>query len=308
MDRITQKLEAIFQKNNFYQKEPMSKHTSFKIGGVADYFGRVTSEAELKSVLELVKQEQLPFFILGNGTNLLVRDGGIRGIVLKMAQTDYTIEKKEKFAWLTAKAGISLAQLAFVAWENGLTGLESMAGIPGTLGGAIHMNAGAYGKEMKDVVVSSKCMDENGTVQELSLSEHQFGYRTSAFQNNGLILLETTIQLEYGQKEEIKQTMEEYQKERRKKQPLEFPNAGSTFKRKGTILTAKLIEEAGLKGYSIGGAEVSTKHAGFIINKGKATAKDVLELVNHIQTVIKEKMQQEIELEMIVIGEEEKGE
>ncbi len=197
-----------------------------------------------------------------------------------------------------------LAKLALVALENNLTGLEGMAGIPGTIGGAIKMNAGAFGQEMKDIVVSSKCMDRNGRTHELDFQEHKFGYRTSAFEENELILLETTIYLKRGKQEEIKQKIEEYKACRMQKQPLEFPNAGSTFKRKGEIVTAKLIEEAGLKGYSIGEAEVSKKHAGFIINKGNATAKDVLALVEYVQKKVKEKFNQEIELEMIVIGEE----
>ncbi len=303
-----EELAETFNPNQVYKKEPMSKHTSFKIGGNADYLIKIKSEEELKNCLQIAMEHKIPYFVLGNGTNLLVREGGIRGIVLKIEQKEYAIEKKENFAYLTAKAGITLANLAWIALENNLTGLEEMSGIPGTLGGAIKMNAGAYGREMKDVVVSSKCMDSRGKIQELNLEEHKFSYRKSAFEKNGLILLETKLKLFYGNQVEIQQKMEEYKEKRRQKQPLEFPNAGSTFKRIGQIPTAKLIEDAGLKGYSIGGAEVSTKHAGFIINKGNATSHDVLKLIEYVQKKVKEKFEQEIELEIIVMGEEKKGE
>ena len=199
---------------------------------------------------------------------------------------------------------MTLANLAWIALENTLTGLEAMSGIPGSVGGDIKMNAGAYGREMKDVVVTSKCIDKEGKIRELNLQEHHFAYRESIFKNNDLIVLETTIKLAYGVKTEIQHKMEEYKQARTQKQPLEFPNAGSTFKRIDNIPTAKLIEEANLKGYSIGDAEVSTKHAGFIINKGNATAKDVIALVEYVQKKVKEKFNQNIELEMIVIGEE----
>ena len=203
---------------------------------------------------------------------------------------------------------MSLAKLAWIALENELTGLEAMSGIPGTMGGAVKMNAGAYGREMKDLVVCSKCIDWKGKVQELNLEEHQFGYRKSAFAKNNLLILETTLRLEYGTKEEIQKKMEECKQARKQKQPLEFPNVGSIFKRKGEVPVAKWIEQAGLKGYSIGGAEVSTKHAGFIVNKGNATSEDILALIEHVQKVIQEKFSQELELEIIVVGEEKKGE
>lgn len=304
MEDIREMLEKKLPKENIYEKEPMSKHTSFKIGGVADYFLKIESEEELRLVLNLAHSNQIPFYIVGNGTNLLVREGGVRGLVLKLEQNKYKIEKQENFAQITVECGMPLAHLALIALENGLTGLECMAGIPGTVGGAIKMNAGAYGKEMKDIVIYSKCMDKNGNIVILNWEEHEFSYRKSAFAKNELILLETDIKLTYGNPEEIKQNMERYKQMRLEKQPLEFPNAGSIFKRKEEMPTAKLIEEAGLKGYSIGGAEVSTKHAGFIVNKGNATAKDVLELIAYIQKIVEEKFNQLIELEIIVIGEE----
>ena len=304
MIEITDKLEKIVDKKNIYINEPMSKHTSFKIGGIADYFIKVHSIDELKDILEFSKKENIPFYIIGNGTNLLVRDGGIRGIVIKLEFNDYSIEKKDDFVCITVGSGMTLARLAYIAFENELSGIEQISGIPGTIGGAIRMNAGAYGREMKDIVVNSKCMNENGDIIQLDLLSHEFSYRKSAFSKNNLIILETTIKLEYGLKDKIKEKMDECKNSRIKNQPLEFPNAGSTFKRNENIPTAKLIDDCGLKGFSVGGAEVSTKHSGFIINKGNATSKDVLELVNYIKTKVKEKYNQDIELEIIVLGEE----
>lgn len=179
-----------------------------------------------------------------------------------------------------------------------------MAGIPGSVGGAIRMNAGAYGKEMKDIVVFSKCMDQNGKIEEINLQGHEFEYRKSSFENNGLIILETTMKLKYGKRDKIQKKMEECKDLRVKNQPLEFPNAGSIFKRNPDIPTAKLIDDAGLKGYKIGDAQISTKHAGFIVNKGNATAKDVLALMEYAKKQVKEKFDKEIELEILVIGEE----
>lgn len=303
MCNIAENLEKILNKENILINEPMSKHTSFKIGGTADYFVKVKTEEELKSVLNFAKSEKIPFLIIGNGTNLLVRDGGIRGLVIKLEFKDYVIGEQGNCAYITVGAGLTIAHLALIALENELTGLECISGIPGTVGGAVYMNAGAYGKEMKDIVVFSKCIDKNGKIHELNLQSHKFEYRKSAFKDNGLIILETTIKLKKGQKDEIKAKMEECKASRIKNQPLEFPNAGSTFKRNIDAPTAKLIDECGLKGFSIGGAEVSNKHAGFIINKEKATAKDVLELVEYIQKQVKEKFGKNIELEILVIGE-----
>lgn len=301
---ITEKLEKIIDKQNIFVQEPMKQHTSFKIGGVADYFINVQEPEQLRQLLNLAKQEKIPFQIVGNGTNLLVREGGIRGFVVKLDLKEYTIDRKEKEAIITCGCGMALSQLSFIALENSLTGLEAMAGIPGTLGGAIRMNAGAYGSEMKDVVVRSKCMDLDGNIQQVDFAEHQFSYRRSAFEENGLILLETSLKLKIGEKQEIQNKMQEYKNLRKQKQPLEFPNAGSIFKRKGDILIAKLIDECGLKGYCVGDAQVSTKHSGFIINRGNATAKDVLNLIDVIGQNVKQKFDVDVALEIIVIGEE----
>lgn len=304
MKEITEKLEEIVKKENIFQDEPMSKHTSFRIGGKADYYVKVETEDALKELLNLAKSEKLSYHVIGNGTNLLVREKGIRGLVMQLDFKDYVIGKQQNFAYITAGSGMALSKLALLALENELSGLECMAGIPGTVGGAIFMNAGAFGREMKDVVIFSKCMDKNGKIKELNLQSHEFGYRTSAFEKNDLIILETTLKMEYGAKEKIKKKMEECKKLRMKNQPLDFPNAGSVFKRNEDAPVAKLIDECGLKGFRIGDAEVSTKHAGFIVNKGKATASEVLQVIETIQTEVKKKFNKEIRLEIIVMGEE----
>jgi len=296
-------LENIIDKNNIFKDEPMSKHTSFKIGGKVDYFVKLKSEKELIGLLQLVKKQNIPFYIIGNGTNILVTEKGIRGIVAKLEFDSYKIKKQDDYVYLTVGCGMSIAKLAIIALENELTGMENISGIPGTIGGAIRMNAGSFGKEMKDIVVCSKCMNRNGEISEIYLPEHEFGYRKSIFSKNGLIILETTIKLYYGNKAEIKEKMDEYRNKRIKNQPLEFPNAGSTFKRNNDIPVAKLIDECGLKGYRIGGAEVSTKHAGFIINSNHATANDILKLVEYVQKEVKSKFDIDIELEIIVLGE-----
>ena len=303
MENLTEKLEKIIDKKNIYKDEPMSRHTSFKIGGKADYFIKVFSIKELECVLKFAQIEKIPFEIVGNGTNLLILDKGIRGLVIKLEFKEFIIDKKEDFAYITAGCGLTLSNLAYVAYQNSLTGLEKLSGIPGTIGGALRMNAGAYGVEMKNVVVSSKCMDKNGNIIKLDLRSHEFEYRKSVFSKGDLFVLETIIRLKYGSKDEIGKQMQAYKDARLKNQPLEYPNAGSTFKRNDDIPTAKLIDDCGLKGVSIGGAEVSNKHAGFIINKGNATAKDVCELVNYVKTKVKEKYNRDIELEIIIIGE-----
>lgn len=300
---VTEKLQRIIDKKDIYINEPMSKHTSFKIGGVADYYVKVSSEERLKELLELIILENIPYYIIGNGTNLLITEKGIRGIVIKLEFNDYIIGKQEEFAYITVGSGMTLAKLALIAYENGLSGLECLSGIPGTVGGAIKMNAGAFGKEIKDVVVFSKCIDKYGKIKELNLQSHKFEYRNSVFMNNELIILETTIKLIYGEKEKIKQKMDECKKLRIQNQPLEYPNAGSTFKRNLDVPTSKLIDDCGLKGYRIGDAEVSKKHAGFIVNLGNATADDVLKLSDHVKKEVKEKFNKNIELEILVIGE-----
>lgn len=291
-----EELESILGKENIKYNEPMSKHTTFKVGGNADVFAVVDSLEKLEKILKLEQK----ITVIGNGSNILVKDAGIRGIVIKYTANDYKIEEN----YVTASSGITNAKLANILLKNELSGFEFAAGIPGTLGGAIVMNAGAYGREIKELITETKYVDmQTKEIKTISVSEHKFDYRKSIFQTMESIILETTLKLEKGKYDEIQSKMEEYAKKRRISQPLEMPNAGSTFKRTGENVTAKLIDEAGLKGYRIGGAEVSTKHAGFVVNKGDATAKDILDLIDHIQKVVYEKFGKNIEPEIKIIGE-----
>lgn len=301
MDEIEKILQEKIARNRILKNEPMYKHTSFKIGGNAEYFIKIQSVEELKFLLELAKDKNIPIQIVGNGTNLLVRDGGIDGFVIKLELNDFKIKKMKDEILIIADAGLSLATLSVIALKEELSGLEFLSGIPGTIGGAIKMNAGAYGGEMKDIVVKTKYMTLDGKIKTIDLKEHNFAYRKSIFSEMDGIILETTIRAKRGNKKEIQEKIKEYTDSRKEKQPLEYPNAGSTFKRGENYITAKLIDECGLKGYSIGGAEVSEKHAGFIINKNNATTKDILDLIKYVQTKVKEKTGYNIELEIEVI-------
>ena len=316
-------IENILGKENVKYNEPMSKHTSFRVGGNADIFLTVDSEDKLIKVINLIEENSKQdksnkdgikenitvegtsskekITVVGNGSNLLVKDGGIRGIVIKYTSKDYKIDGEI----VTVSSGITNARVANILFENELAGFEFAAGIPGTIGGAIYMNAGAYGSEMKDIVIETRYLDlETGKIKTIQNSEHNFEYRKSIFQKLNCIILETTLKLTKGNKEEIKAKMQEYSTKRRESQPLEMPSAGSTFKRGNDFITAKLIDESGLKGYSIGGAQVSTKHAGFIVNKGNATAKDIIDLINYVKEKVYEKFGKTIEEEVKIIGED----
>ena len=283
--------------------EPMSKHTSFKIGGLAQCLIKVDAIEELKKILSFVRQNNINLTIIGNGSNLLVLDSGIKGITIKINIKKQIIDVKEEFIEVKVGAGNSNIELAQKLLKEEITGFEEISGIPGTIGGAIRMNAGAYGKEMKDIVKDVTFMDYDGNITVLENEKLGFEYRNSMFSKNKYIILEATLKLQKGTYDEIKQKMDEYLKSRKEKQPLEFPSAGSTFKRGNDFITAKLIDECGLKGYKIGGAEISNKHAGFVINRGNATAKDVLDLTKYIKEKIYEKFQKTIELEIEVIGD-----
>lgn len=295
------KQEELEQKIIF--DEPMKKHTSFKIGGTADYFFKATTLEELQNIIKFAKIKELPITIIGNGSNLLVTDKGIRGLVIKIDIKKLKIEKKDEFAVIEVGAGNKLMALATKMKDEELSGLEGLSGIPGSVGGAIVMNAGAYGKEMKDVVLSTTCMDKNGKLYTFSNEEQEFSYRNSIFQKKDYIIIETKLKLEYGKKDEIQKKMEEYFKSRKEKQPIEYPSAGSSFKRQEGIITAKLIDDVGLKGYKIGGAQVSEKHAGFIVNYNNATATDVINLINYIKEKVYSKYGIKIEEEIKIIGE-----
>lgn len=286
------------------ENEPMCKHTTFKTGGNADVFVKIHTIEEIKFILKVSRENNIPLFILGNGSNLLVRDKGIRGITLKIELKKMEIEKAEDSAYITVGAGNKMAEVASKLLKEEISGFEFASGIPGTVGGFVKMNAGAYGKEAKDIILETTVMDYNGEIHKIVGEQHKFEYRRSVFKDLDVIILETKLKLGYGNKEEIHKLMLEYSKSRLEKQPLEFPNAGSTFKRGKDFVTSKLIDECGLKGYSIGGAKVSTKHAGFIINSDGASTKDILELIEYVKQAVFEKTGKEIELEVEVVGEE----
>ena len=246
------------------------------------------------------KETKTPIIIIGNGSNILVTDKGIRGIVAKI-DIKKTEIKEEKDIIVTLGAGNKVAETAYKLQKEGITGFEELAGIPGTIGGAIRMNAGAYGKEMKDIVIDAKILNEEGKIETLKNEELKFEYRNSIISQKNIIVLETRLKLKKRESQEIKSKMDEYAKSRKEKQPIEYPSAGSTFKRGKDFITAKLIDEAGLKGYQIGGAQVSEKHAGFIINKGDATATDILNLIEYVKKEIHKKFDKNIELEVQVI-------
>ena len=301
MKNIIEKLKI--NKKNVLFNEPMKNHTSFKIGGPADCLIKVTSIDDLKKIIKYAKERYIPLTIIGNGSNLLILDGGIRGIVLKIEVSELEIIEQKSNVKIIVGAGYKLGMLAQVLLRKEIEGFEELSGIPGTIGGAIRMNAGAHGKEMKDIVEKVTCMDYDGNILEFSNLEMNFQYRGSMLKDNNYIVLYTTLNLQKGKKDKIKEKMNEYLKYRKEKQPIEFPSAGSTFKRGKDFITAKLIDDAGLKGYTVGGAMVSTKHSGFVINKGNATAKDILDLVKYIEEEIEKKFNKKIELEIQILGE-----
>ena len=297
-----EKSNLTIPKENILYNEPMKKHTSFKIGGPAECLIKINKTQELRELIEFTNKNKIPFHIIGNGSNLLVLDKGIEGItgIIKIEKIE--IQEEQNKIKVTVGAGEKIAKVANLLAQKEITGLEELAGIPGTIGGAITMNAGAHGKEIKDVITTVKCIDCNGNEKVFTNDEMKFGYRRSRIKETHEIVLEVEMELQKGNKEEIQQKMKEYSEYRREKQPINYPSAGSTFKRGNDFITAKLIDEAGLKGYTIGGAMVSTKHSGFVINKGDATAKDVLELIKHIKEEVYKKFNKNIELEIEVIG------
>lgn len=299
MKDIYSKLVEIIDKNRIFQNEMMKKHTSFKIGGPADFFIIIESVEELKAVLKLAKELDIPVTCIGNGSNLLVKDNGIRGLTIKLDFKDLTINEDE----IEAGAGVPIPVLARKAYENGLSGLEFASGIPGTLGGAIKINAGAYGGEFKDVVDFTTYLDNNLQVHTVSNEDQNFSYRNSRFNNTDDIIISAKMKLKKENKDIIKARMDEFSAKRKTKQPINFPNAGSVFKRKNEYIAAEVIDKCGLKGYNIGDAYISDLHAGFIINKGNATAKDVIQLIEHIKNTVHEKYNINLELEIKVIGE-----
>ena len=282
---------------NILVNEKMAKHTSMKVGGVADFYVTVHDHQELIYVLKVAKSLRIKTCIIGNGTNVIVKDSGFRGIIIKL---DFKHLKMEKDR-IVAGAGVPVALLSEFTYRKGIAGYEFLAGIPGTVGGAIKMNAGAYGSEMKDVVLETTILDEKYNLRKLTNEEQKFSYRNSIFFDKNWIIVGSTFRLEKGDVTEIKEKRKTIMEARREKQPLELPNSGSIFKRTEDVLPSKIIDEAGLKGYSIGGAQISTKHAGFIVNTGNATASDVIKLIKYTKEVIKEKYDKDLQQEVIIL-------
>ena len=282
--------------------EPMTKHTSFHIGGPAELMAQPQSEAELQSLLLKAAEAAVPVTLVGNGSNLLVRDKGIRGLVIKLGSMLRDIKLSGNV--LTFGSGVSLAQASKKAAELGLSGMEFAVGIPGSIGGAVYMNAGAYDGEMSKVVKSVRVMDAAGEVSELSAGELDFGYRHSALQGSSKIVTSVTVELAAGDKQAIAEKMADFSNRRITKQPLELPSAGSMFKRPPGYFAGTLIDQTGLKGYTVGGAQVSTKHAGFVVNIGGATAADVLQLISDVQAKVFAAHGVHLEPEVLVLGEE----
>ena len=282
---------------NAYFDEPMSLHTSFRIGGKTECFCEVNTEQSLKNIITACRESGTPYFRIGLGSNLLVNDDGVEGVVIKLGG-DFEEIAKNGDDTIRCGAGVSLAKVCLFAKNKGLGGAEFAWGIPGSVGGAVFMNAGAYGGEMKDIVVSSRYLDEDGKIKELKGSEQDFSYRHSAYSDKKAVILDVTIKLSPKNKNEIFYLMQDTMEKRKKKQPLNRPSAGSVFKRPDGYYAAALIEECGLKGETVGDAQVSTKHSGFIVNNGKASAKDVRELIEKVQDVVKEKTGVELECEI----------
>ncbi len=275
-------------------------HTTFRVGGPADYFVMPESSGEVQQVISLCREEKMPYYVIGNGSNLLVSDEGYRGVILQIYRTMSRIEVEGTL--IRAQAGALLSAIAAKAYENSLTGFEFAAGIPGTIGGASVMNAGAYGGEMKDVIRSVTVLDQDGKIRKIEREDLEMGYRTSIISKEGYITLEAEIELSEGKPEEIKALMDDLRTRRVTKQPLEYPSAGSTFKRPEGYFAGKLIQDTGLAGFQVGGAQVSEKHCGFVINKENATAADIDSLMRQVSEKVKEKFGVTLEPEVKRLG------
>ncbi|MFQ6999833.1 MAG: UDP-N-acetylmuramate dehydrogenase [Clostridium sp.] len=293
--------------SNIYSKDEvkinalMKEHINFEVGGPADILLIPSKVEQIIESIKICKENNIPYFVMGNGSNLLVKDGGIRGVVIKLTGlTNLEVNEEE----IKADCGVMLKELSDKALENSLTGLEFACGIPGSVGGAVFMNAGAYNGEIKNVIKEAEVITSSGEIVTLSKDELELGYRTSKVMKDNSIVINATFKLEKGNKEEIKETIDDLTQKREEKQPLEYPSAGSTFKRPEGYFAGKLIQDSGLKGYSIGGAAVSSKHSGFVINKGNATAKDILDLIAYIQEEVKKQFGVELHTEVRIIGED----
>ena len=298
---MNKKIYNILKKNDIKIDEKLSEYVNFKVGGPADILLIPNSKEQVIKSIKICKENNIPFYLIGNGSNILVRDGGFRGVVLSLKNVKNIYVDGEK---IEAECGVMLKEVSDKAIENSLTGFEFACGIPGTIGGAVFMNAGAYDGEISKVIESAEVIDENCNIIRLSREELDFGYRSSLVMKKGYTVLSAVFKLEKGQVKTIKELIEDLTNKRESKQPLEYPSAGSTFKRPTGYFAGKLIQDAGLKGYSIGGAAVSEKHSGFVINKGNATAKDITDLIKHIQDEVKKQFGVDLHPEVRIIGEE----
>lgn len=301
MNDFLEQLRQAAKNGTVKEQESMASHVTFRAGGCADYYVEPAGEEELAAVVRLCRKEDMPFYILGNGSNLLVGDFGYHGVMIHMGKSWDTCRIAGN--QVTAGAGILLSRVAREALDHSLTGLEAAAGIPGTIGGAMVMNAGAYGFEMKDVVQSVRVMDREGKIQTLSCDQLELSYRHSCIPDKGYIVLEVELELHPGDPATIKHSMEDFAARRKEKQPLEYPSAGSTFKRPEGYFAGKLIQDAGLRGYQVGGAQVSEKHCGFVINRGGATAGDIMQLCRDVQDKVREQFGVSMEMEVRTLGQ-----
>ena len=301
--RIHQMLQEITSPENVTINKPLKNHTYTRLGGNADYFVTPVTYEQVQQIVKLANKESVPFTLLGNGSNLIIKDGGIRGIVMYLGRLD---QIKTSRTTIVAQSGALIADVSKEALRNRLTGLEFACGIPGSVGGALYMNAGAYGGEIKDVLKCATIVDQEGELYELPAESFDLAYRTSNIPKNRYIVLSATFELKVGDYETIKSVMDDLTYRRESKQPLEYPTCGSVFKRPPGYYAGKLIQDSGLQGKEIGGAQVSLKHAGFIINKNNATAEEYIELIRHVQRVVKEKFGVTLEREVRIIGEDPK--
>ena len=294
-------LEDILDKDSIKYNEPMKKHTTMKVGGLCDCMVEPSSIEEIQKVLEYVKENNIKYYIIGNGSNLLVKDEGVHALIIKIANKFSGFEVNGEY--IKAYSGCSVPKLSQIAKENSLSGLEFACGIPGSVGGGIRMNAGAYGSEMVNVVEKVGFLDENGNLKEIDGKDAHFTYRHSMFVDNPqYVVVYAIYKLVKGNKEEISKIMEENMSSRKQKQPIEYPNFGSVFKRPEGYFVGKLVDDCGLKGYKIGGAQVSTKHSGFMINIGDATCKDVLDLIEYVKEKVYEKFNVKLQEEVVILG------
>ena len=295
------KLISVFDTETIKIDEPMKAHTSFKVGGPADILAVPNSTEEVIELVKICKEEKVPYYIIGNGSNILVKDGGIRGLVIKFSRMN---KLKVEGETIIAESGATMPSICNATLKEDLTGFEFACGIPGSIGGAVAMNAGAYNGEISNVISNATILDDKGEIKILNKEQLELGYRTSSILKYGYTILKVTLKLEKGEHDKISGRIQDLSRRRSEGQPLEFPSAGSTFKRPEGYYAAKLIEDTGLKGLCIGGAEVSKKHSGFIINKGDATASDILELIKMVQEKVKEKYEVELLTEVRIIRED----